>query len=52
MMPELGNYAGAVIGSYAASTALIAALIVVTIWQARRARAALREAEARQGTPE
>ena len=49
MMPELGKYAGSVIGSYAASLALIAALVVLTVWQGRRTRAALREVEARQG---
>lgn len=51
-MPELGKYAGAVIGSYAASIVLIVALIVLTIWQSRRVRAALQEVEARQGKSE
>ena len=49
MMPELGKYAGSVIGSYAASLLLIAAVILLTVWQAQRVRAALREVEARQG---
>ena len=52
MMPELGKYAGSVIGSYAASVLLIAAVIVLTVWQGRRIRAALREVEARQGGAE
>jgi len=51
-MPELGKYAEAVIGSYAASLLLIAALIVLTVWQGLRVRAALREVEARQGGAE
>ncbi len=48
MMPELGKYAGAVIGSYVATIALIAALIALSLWQSRRAKAALREVEDRQ----
>lgn len=52
MMPELGKYAAAVIGSYAVSLALIAALIVLTVWHGRRVRAALRKVEARQGKSE
>ena len=51
-MPELGKYAGAVIGSYAASIVLIAVLIGLTIWQGRRVRQALLAAEARQGKSE
>ena len=52
MMPELGKYAGSVIGSYAASLLLIAAVVVLTVWQARRVRADLREVESRQGGAE
>ncbi len=51
-MPELGKYANAVIGSYAASIVLIAGLIALTIWQGRRVRHALAAAEARQGKSE
>lgn len=49
MMPELGKYAGAVIGSYAASVALIVALVVWSIWRGGKVKRALKEVEARQG---
>ncbi|MES2968553.1 MAG: heme exporter protein CcmD [Pseudomonadota bacterium] len=49
MMPELGKYAGAVLGSYAASVALIAALVAVSLWQGARIKRALAQVEARQG---
>lgn len=48
-MTELGKYAGAVIGSYAASVLLIVALVVLSIWRSARVKRALREVEARQG---
>ena len=51
-MPVLGKYATAVVGSYAASIVLIAALIGLTVWQGWRVRRALREVEARQETPQ
>ena len=47
-MMELGKYAGAVIGSYAASVALIVALVALSIWQSARVKRALNEVEARQ----
>ncbi|MDT8856074.1 heme exporter protein CcmD [Paracoccaceae bacterium Fryx2] len=49
MMPELGKYAGAVLMSYAASIALILALVVLSLWRAARMRRALRDVEERQG---
>ena len=49
MMPELGKYAGAVLGSYAASLLLLTAIVALTLWQARRAKRALREVERRAG---
>lgn len=49
MMPELGKYAVAVLGSYAATAVLIAALVGLSVWQAVRMKRALAEAEARQG---
>jgi heme exporter protein D len=49
MMPDLGTYAQAVIWSYVASLALIGALVVLSIWQARRVKRALAEVEARAG---
>ena len=47
MIPDLGKYAAAVIGSFAASILLIAALILWSVWQSGRVKRALREAEAR-----
>ena len=47
LMPELGKYAGAVLSSYAVSIALIVALVVVSVIQSRRAKAALNDVEKR-----
>lgn len=47
-MPDLGKYAGAVLGSYAAALLLLVALVVLTLWQGRRMKRALAEAETRQ----
>lgn len=49
MMPDLGRYAVAVLGSYAATTVLLVALVGLTLWQAARVKRALAEVEARQG---
>ena len=49
MMPDLGKYAGAVLGSYGVTILLIAALVALMLWRGARVRAALREVEARQG---
>ncbi len=49
MMPDLGKYAGAVMWSYAASVALILALVALSIWRGARVKRALAEAESRQG---
>lgn len=49
MMPELGKYAGAVLGAYGLSLLLIAALVVLTLLRAGRVRRALAEVEARRG---
>lgn len=48
-MPDLGKYAFAVLGSYAATAVLIAGLVGLTLWQAARMKRALAEVEARQG---
>lgn len=48
-MPDLGKYAGVVLGSYAATTVLILALVGLTLWQARRVKQRLAELEARAG---
>ncbi|MCF8486763.1 MAG: heme exporter protein CcmD [Rhodobacteraceae bacterium] len=49
MIPELGKYAFAVLSSYGASVALLAALVALSIWQGRRVKRELAEVEARQG---
>jgi len=46
-MPDLGKYAGAVMGSYAVSVALIVALVAVSLWQGARVKRALAAVEAR-----
>lgn len=51
MLPDLGKYAGVVLGSYAVSLGLLAVLVGFSLWQGRRVKAALREIEARQGKP-
>jgi heme exporter protein D len=46
MMPDLGTYALPVLGSYAAALALLAALVLLSVWRARRVARRLAEAEA------
>ncbi|MGY9050184.1 MAG: heme exporter protein CcmD [Rhodobacterales bacterium] len=41
MMPDLGKYAGAVLSSYAVALGLIVVLVALSIWRARRVKAAL-----------
>lgn len=48
MMPELGKYAGTVLGAYAVSILLIAGLVALSLWQSARTRRALDEVEARK----
>ncbi|MBA3909981.1 MAG: heme exporter protein CcmD [Rhodobacter sp.] len=49
MMPDLGKYAVAVLGSYATTAVLIAGLVALSFWQQTRVKRALDEVEARQG---
>jgi heme exporter protein D len=49
MFPDLGKYAGVVLGSYAVSIALLVALVAWTLWKGARVKSALREIEGRQG---
>jgi heme exporter protein D len=49
MMPDLGKYAGYVLGSYAAGAVLIGGLLALSFWQRARVKRALDEVEARQG---
>jgi heme exporter protein D len=48
-MPELGEYAGFVLWSYAVSFLLIGGLLGLSFWQRARVKRALDEVEARQG---
>ena len=47
-MPDLGKYADAVLSAYAASIVLLIVIVALSVWQARRAKAALEEVEARR----
>ncbi|WP_083445128.1 heme exporter protein CcmD [Pseudorhodobacter aquimaris] len=47
MIPDLGKYADAVLGSYAASLGLITALVAWSLWRGARIRRTLAEVEAR-----
>jgi heme exporter protein D len=49
MMPVLGKYVVPVIGSYAATLVLLAAVVVYALWRGARVRRALAAAEARIG---
>jgi heme exporter protein D len=48
-MPVLGDYTFAVLGSYAAAAVLLGGLVLLSVWRARRVKAALDRAEARRG---
>lgn len=47
-MPDLGKYEAAVLSAYGASIILIIGLVALSIWQAKRAKAALSEVETRR----
>jgi heme exporter protein D len=49
MLPDLGTYAVPVLSSYAVSLGLLVAVIVASIWKARRVRARLEQVESRRG---
>ncbi len=49
MMPDLGKYAGPVLWSYGLGIGILAALVLLTLWQGARVRRALAEVEARVG---
>ncbi|WP_412174847.1 heme exporter protein CcmD [Actibacterium sp. XHP0104] len=48
-MPDLGKYAGAVLGSYAVSLGLLAGLIILTLWRGARIKRQLAAMENRRG---
>ncbi len=47
-MPDLGKYATEVLGSYAVTLGLLAALIGMTLWRGARIKRQLRQIEERQ----
>ncbi|OYW50121.1 MAG: heme exporter protein CcmD [Rhodobacterales bacterium 32-66-7] len=49
MVPDLGKYAFAVLGSYGVTLVVLAGLVALSLWQSARVRSALAEVEARQG---
>jgi len=49
VIPEFGRYAGTVLGAYAVTVGLLAALIAASWWQARAVRRRLAALEARMG---
>ena len=48
MMPDLGKYSGAVLGSYAVGLTLLAVIVILSVVRARRVKRALDEAEGRR----
>ena len=46
-MPDLGKYASTVLSAYAISLALLAGIILLSLWQSRRMRRRLDQAEGR-----
>jgi heme exporter protein D len=47
MMPDLGKYADTVLSAYAASIALLVAIVVLTLVRGRRVRAEMAKIEAK-----
>jgi heme exporter protein D len=48
MMPDLGKYAAAVIGSYVATIICLVVLVAWSLWRGAAVKRALAEVEARQ----
>jgi heme exporter protein D len=46
--PDLGPYAAEVLAAYGVTATLLAGIVGLSLWQARRARARLDEAEGRR----
>ncbi len=45
MMPELGKYSDTVLSAYAVSIVLVVALVVISLWRAKRIKRQLQEIE-------
>ncbi len=50
LWPDLGKYAGTVLGGYGATFAILGALIAVSLWRGARARRRLAALEAARST--
>jgi heme exporter protein D len=48
VIPELGRYAGTVLGAYAVTLGLLGGLVAVSLWRAARVRRRLAALEARR----
>ncbi len=49
MMPDLGAYAFAVLSSYGVTIVLLAVIVLVSVWRARKVKTVLDEIENRRG---
>lgn len=47
-MPDLEPYSGVVLAAYGISLLLVAGIVLLSLWQSRRIKARLSEAEARR----
>jgi heme exporter protein D len=48
-MPDLGQYTVYVLSAYAVTILPIVAIVILSVWKARRTRAKLSDVEARRG---
>jgi heme exporter protein D len=48
-MPDLGQYATEVLTAYVVTLVPLVAIVILSIWKARRTRARLADVEARRG---
>ena len=48
-MPDLGQYATEVLSAYAVTIIPLVAIVILSVWKARRTRAKLTDVEARRG---
>jgi len=48
-MPDLGQYATEVLTAYVVTLVPLVAIVILSIWKARRTRAKLADVEARRG---
>jgi heme exporter protein D len=48
-MPDLGQYAVEVLSAYAVTIVALVAIVILSVWKARRTRARLSDVEGRRG---